>query len=205
MNATENTDPFRLQRFLEAQAHCYERVLDELRDGRKTSHWMWFVFPQMRGLGGSAAAQKYAIGSLDEARAYLAHEVLGPRLIECTAIVNAFKGKTLLQIFGTPDDLKFRSSMTLFGRATATEAATSETSGNPDEAILADSTANARSPESALTRLFQAALEIHCEGMEDPLTLELLGAATDADRNSEDEAEDECHRSKAPAGDDRGR
>ncbi len=97
----------------------YERVLDELRAGRKTSHWMWFVFPQIAGLGYSSMAQRYAISGRDEAEAYAEHPVLGDRLRECTALVNAVEGRTVHQIFGSPDDLKFRSSMTLFSLCAA--------------------------------------------------------------------------------------
>jgi uncharacterized protein (DUF1810 family) len=86
-----------------------------LRDGRKQSHWMWFIFPQLSGLGHSAMAQRFAIASAEEAAAYLAHPTLGPRLRECTALVNAIKGRTINEILGSPDDLKFCSSMTLFG------------------------------------------------------------------------------------------
>jgi uncharacterized protein (DUF1810 family) len=109
------TDPFDLERFLDAQSSVYSRVLDELRHGRKQSHWMWFIFPQLAGLGHSAMAQRFAISSRNEAVAYLGHGVLGPRLKECTALVNAVEGRTILQILGSPDDLKFHSSMTLFG------------------------------------------------------------------------------------------
>jgi uncharacterized protein (DUF1810 family) len=108
------SDPFDLDRFVRAQAPIYPQVRDELRRGRKTSHWMWFVFPQIQGLGRSQMAQQFAIGSLEEARAYLAHPLLGPRLIECTGLVCAVCGKTIHEIFGSPDDLKFHSSMTLF-------------------------------------------------------------------------------------------
>jgi len=110
-------DPHDLQRFVAAQKPVYDAVREELRQGRKRSHWMWFIFPQIRGLGSSAMAQRYAIASLDEATAYLAHDVLGPRLRECTQLVNAVAGRTALEILGSPDDLKFRSSMTLFLRA----------------------------------------------------------------------------------------
>lgn len=110
-----------LERFVVAQAPVYARVCDELRAGRKQSHWMWFAFPQIAGLGHSAMAQTYAIASLAEANAYLAHPVLGPRLRECTGLVLAVAGKTARQIFGQPDDLKFRSSMTLFARAAPDE------------------------------------------------------------------------------------
>jgi uncharacterized protein (DUF1810 family) len=109
-------DPFDLERFVEAQAPVYERVRSELREGRKLSHWMWFVFPQIEGLGSSAMARRFSIGSREEAQAYLAHPVLGPRLRECTRLVNLVEGSTIAQIFGSPDDMKFRSSMTLFAR-----------------------------------------------------------------------------------------
>ena len=110
-------DAFHLERFVEAQNRVYSRVLEELRAGEKTSHWMWFIFPQIRGLGHSAMAQRFAIGSLEEARAYLADPVLGERLRECTKLVNAAEGKSASEIFGFPDDVKFHSSMTLFSRA----------------------------------------------------------------------------------------
>jgi uncharacterized protein (DUF1810 family) len=111
------TDPFDLNRFVDAQAPVYRRVIDELRQGRKQSHWMWFIFPQLAGLGHSAMAQRFAIRSRDEALAYLGHAVLGPRLRECTALVNAVEGRTIREILGSPDDLKFCSSMTLFAEA----------------------------------------------------------------------------------------
>lgn len=112
------TDPHDLQRFVDAQAAVYPRVLAELRAGRKQSHWIWFIFPQVEGLGHSAMAQRYAVASRAEATAYLRHGVLGPRLRECTALVNAVQGKSITDILGRPDDLKFRSSMTLFAHAT---------------------------------------------------------------------------------------
>jgi uncharacterized protein (DUF1810 family) len=111
-------DPFDLQRFVDAQDRVYAQVLDELRAGRKRSHWIWFVFPQISGLGSSAMAARYAISSVDEARAYLRHDVLGPRLRECTRLVNAVQDRSIGEIFGSPDDMKVRSSMTLFARAT---------------------------------------------------------------------------------------
>jgi uncharacterized protein (DUF1810 family) len=110
-----------LQRFVEAQADAYETALAELRRGRKTTHWMWFVFPQIAGLGRSSIARFYAIGSLDEARAYVAHPVLGPRLIACVRTVNALEGRTAHAIFGSPDDLKLHASLTLFARAAPEE------------------------------------------------------------------------------------
>src|SRR4030095_1749281 len=112
------TEPFDLNRFVEAQRGVYTRVLSELRTGEKRSHWMWFVFPQIQGLGHSVMAQRYAIGSLPEAKAYLAHSLLGPRLQECTELVCAVTGRTAYEVFGSPDDLKFRSCMTLFGKVT---------------------------------------------------------------------------------------
>ena len=112
------SDHFDLQRFVDAQERVYPTVLDELRAGRKRSHWIWFVFPQIAGLGSSASAARYAISSLDEARAYLRHDVLGPRLHECTRLVNAVPDRSIGEIFGSPDDMKVRSSMTLFAHAT---------------------------------------------------------------------------------------
>jgi uncharacterized protein (DUF1810 family) len=110
-------DSFDLQRFVDAQAPVYDTVVGELRDGRKRSHWMWFVFPQLRGLGSSPTAVRFGVSSMDEARAYLAHELLGPRLHECARLVARVDGRTAGQIFGWPDDMKLRSSMTLFARA----------------------------------------------------------------------------------------
>jgi uncharacterized protein (DUF1810 family) len=110
-------DPFDLQRFVDAQAEVYDRVLGELRRGRKQSHWMWFIFPQLRGLGSSEMAERYAISSLEEAHAYLEHPVLGQRLRDSTAIVVRLEGRTAEEIFGYPDYLKFHSSMTLFAQA----------------------------------------------------------------------------------------
>lgn len=108
------SDRYGLQRFVDAQDPVYPQVLAELRAARKASHWMWFVFPQLAGLGGSAMARRYAISSLDEARAYLAHPVLGPRLRECSELVLRAAQPDVHRIFGSPDDLKFRSCMTLF-------------------------------------------------------------------------------------------
>ena len=108
-----------LERFVEAQEPVIEQVLGELRTGRKTSHWMWFVFPQIRGLGHSPTAQHFAIATRAEAEAYLRHPILGPRLRECTRLVNAIEGRSIEEIFGYPDYLKFRSSMTLFANVTA--------------------------------------------------------------------------------------
>jgi uncharacterized protein (DUF1810 family) len=138
------SDPFDLQRFVDAQERVYDGVLGELRAGRKRSHWIWFIFPQVAGLGSSPTAARYAISSLDEARAYLGHEVLGPRLHECAQLVNAVHGRSIGEIFGWPDDLKVRSSMTLFAHAT-------------DD-----------------NRDFVQLLERYYDGGEDPLTLEKL-------------------------------
>jgi uncharacterized protein (DUF1810 family) len=115
---SNGADPFDLRRFADAQDRVYGTVLTELRAGAKRSHWIWFVFPQLRGLGHSPTAQHYGIASLDEARAYLAHDVLGPRLRECTRLVAAIDGRSVDEIFGWPDNLKVRSSMTLFAHAT---------------------------------------------------------------------------------------
>src|SRR5579884_3906715 len=139
-------DPFDLRRFEDAQSGVYQTALAELRAGRKQTHWMWFVFPQLAGLGFSAMAQRYAIGSLDQARAYLAHPVLGQRLRACTQAVLAEEGRSAHEIFGGPDDLKFRSSMTLFAEAAPHEP------------------------------LFWRALERFFGGEPDPRTLDLLRA-----------------------------
>jgi uncharacterized protein (DUF1810 family) len=110
-------DPFDLNRFVTAQAPVFDTVLEELQAGRKRTHWMWFIFPQLRGLGQSATARFYGIGSLDEARAYYAHPLLGPRLARSTHTVLESSARSLHDIFGSPDDVKFRSSMTLFEAA----------------------------------------------------------------------------------------
>jgi uncharacterized protein (DUF1810 family) len=134
-----------LERFVDAQAHALDGALDELRRGRKVGHWIWFIFPQIAGLGSSATAARYAISSLDEARAYLRHDVLGPRLRECTRLVNSVQNRSLGEIFGSPDNMKVRSSMTLFARA-------------------ADENGD-----------FVELLARYCDGQEDPLTLQWLG------------------------------
>lgn len=143
MNAA---DPYDLKRFAAAQEPVFAAALAELRSGRKRTHWMWFVFPQLRGLGRSATATFYGIGSLDEARAYLAHKLLGPRLERCTNAVLAVEGRSPHEIFGSPDDMKFHSSMTLFAIAC----------GEP------------ASP-------YRAALDRWWHGAADPQTLRLLG------------------------------
>jgi uncharacterized protein (DUF1810 family) len=116
--STAAKDPHGLQRFLDAQRGVYAQVEAELRAGRKESHWMWYIFPQIEGLGQSAMAQKYAISSVAEATDYLNHPELGRRLRECTRLVTAIKGRSIEDIFGYPDYLKFQSSMTLFAHAT---------------------------------------------------------------------------------------
>jgi uncharacterized protein (DUF1810 family) len=125
-NHGETTDPFDLQRFAEAQSRVWEQVRSELRAGSKRGHWMWFVFPQMRGLGISESSRFYGIGSRQEAAAYLKHTVLGPRLVECVRLVLGVKSRTAKQIFGDVDAMKFRSSMTLFAEVSLRETAFSE-------------------------------------------------------------------------------
>ena len=137
-------DLYNLQRFVDAQHPIYGQVRDELAGGRKHSHWMWFIFPQIKGLGTSSTAQKYAISGIDEAKAYLEHQLLGFRLRECSLLVNAVNGRSIEEIFGHPDHLKFPSSMSLFAKA------------SPDDPVFS----------SALARYFHGKL--------DAKTLELL-------------------------------
>jgi uncharacterized protein (DUF1810 family) len=111
-------DPYNLQRFVDAQARVIDQVRLELHAGQKQSHWIWFIFPQLRGLGSSPMADRYGIGSREEAEAYLAHPVLDSRLRDCTELVNAVQNRSIQEILGYPDDLKFRSSMTLFSGVT---------------------------------------------------------------------------------------
>jgi uncharacterized protein (DUF1810 family) len=141
------SDPYNLRRFLEAQQPVYETVRRELKQGRKRSHWMWFVFPQIEGLGQSDMARKYAITSREEGKAYLNHPVLGQRLRECAALVALLNGRSIEDIFGYPDNLKFRSSMTLFAESA------------PDD------------------RIFRECLEKYFGGKPDVKTLALLSAA----------------------------
>lgn len=143
---SSHTDSFNLHRFVMAQEPIYDQVRAELTQGEKRSHWMWFIFPQIRGLGASSMAQKFAIESADEALAYLAHPVLGPRLLECTRLVNGVQRRSLHEIFGSPDDMKFRSSMTLFAHV------------------------------SPRTSEFTAALQKYCRGESDARTVEILNA-----------------------------
>jgi uncharacterized protein (DUF1810 family) len=114
-------EPFNLDRFVKAQQDTYTRALEEIRQGKKRTHWMWFIFPQYKGLGFSETAQYYAINSLDEARAYLSHSVLAPRLVEITNALMTVKNKSVADIFGYPDDLKLHSSLTLFDAASEGE------------------------------------------------------------------------------------
>jgi len=111
------SDLFELNRFVDAQKDVYEHALSELRSGRKRSHWMWFIFPQLKGLGSSAMAQRFAISRLAEAKAYLAHAVLGPGLVECVEALNTLEGRSASEVFGFPDDMKLRSCATLFAEA----------------------------------------------------------------------------------------
>lgn len=132
---------FNLDRFVEAQAPVYRRVVTELKAGRKSTHWMWFIFPQIAGLGHSAMAQQFAIASADEAAAYLAHPVLGPRLRECSELVLAIDDQPVEAIFDAPDDRKFHSSMTLFSEVAPDEAVFQDCinkyfDGVPDQATL---------------------------------------------------------------------
>jgi uncharacterized protein (DUF1810 family) len=133
-------DLYHLERFLVAQSGTYAQAHGELTQGRKRSHWMWFIFPQITGLGSSPMAQRFAISGLPEAEAYLAHAVLGPRLRDCTALVNQAHGTELETIFGYPDNLKFHSSVTVFDRAAPkgifAEALQLWFNGKPDQATL---------------------------------------------------------------------
>jgi uncharacterized protein (DUF1810 family) len=134
-------DPYKLQRFVDAQSPVYQQVCSELREGRKRSHWMWFIFPQIQGLGRSELANRFAISCLQEADAYLKHPILGPRLRECTRLVTLIQGRSIDRILGYPDDLKFRSSMTLFAQATPDNQVFNEAlwkyfGGEPDPSTL---------------------------------------------------------------------
>ena len=134
-------DPFHLDRFLSAQAPVIEDVLAELRAGRKQTHWMWFIFPQLKGLGRSWMAEKFGISSREEAQAYLDHPVLGSRLLECVRLVNLIEGRSAEDILGSVDTLKFRSSMTLFAAISGkdsifTTALTKYFNGQPDPLTL---------------------------------------------------------------------
>jgi uncharacterized protein (DUF1810 family) len=141
---SQEPDPHALHRFVEAQSDMYDRALAEIRGGRKTSHWMWFVFPQFDGLGFSATSRFYAIKSVDEARAYLAHPVLGPRLLESASAVLEHSGVSAHQMFGSPDDMKLRSCATLFASVTGRQS------------------------------VFQQILDRYFDGQRDPRTLRLI-------------------------------
>lgn len=141
---SRSMDPYNLNRFVLAQGRIYPRALAELQAGAKMGHWMWFIFPQIFGLGRSPTSIEFAISSREEAQAYLLHPILGPRLKECTRAVLHVEGRSALEIFGSPDDMKFRSSMTLFAQVSS------------DDSV------------------FQAALEKYFDGAADPLTLDRL-------------------------------
>ncbi len=143
---SESGDPYDLDRFVEAQEATYDTGLSEIRSGRKRSHWMWYVFPQLDGLGSSPMSRRYAVRSLAEAQAYLGHPVLGPRLVECAEAVLGVELRSALAIFGSPDDLKLRSCATLFAEA---------------------------SPSGSV---FERILQKYYRGERDPRTLSLLGA-----------------------------
>jgi len=136
-----NEDPFDLGRFVKAQEGVYQEALDELRRGRKESHWMWFIFPQFEGLGSSSTARFYAIKSIEEAKAYLNHSLLGERLLRCSGALLDLEGRTAAEIFGYPDDLKLRSCMTLFANISERDSAFSRVvgryyGGHPDPRTL---------------------------------------------------------------------
>ena len=142
MQASVQSDPFHLERFVHAQEGVIDRVLAELRAGRKRTHWMWFIFPQIAGLGSSEMSQFFAISGREEARAYLQHPILGPRLRQCTELVNQASTRTISEIFGYPDDLKFGSSITLFATVAPDEAVFRTAldkyfGGKPDPATIA--------------------------------------------------------------------
>ena len=134
-------DPYDLRRFVDAQANVYERALSEITSGRKQSHWMWFIFPQMEGLGISSISKRYAIRSVAEARAYLAHPLLGPRLLACAGASLAVHTSSALELFGSPDDMKLRSCATLFASVSAEGSVFSQLinkyfDGKPDDRTL---------------------------------------------------------------------
>ena len=135
-------DPHNLDRFVHAQEYSYDQALAEIRSGRKRSHWMWFIFPQFKGLGASPTASHYALGSVEDAEAYLQHPLLGPRLLECAEAVLALEGKSASEVFGYPDDLKLRSCATLFAQVSPPGSVFEQLlgkyfDGRPDEKTLA--------------------------------------------------------------------
>ena len=148
---TNTNDPYDLRRFVQAQEDDYEQALSEIRSGRKLSHWMWYVFPQFEGLGFSSMSQRYAIKSIGEATAYLAHPILGPRLVACAEAALRIEGRTAREIFGSPDDMKLKSCATLFACV---------------------------SPAGSV---FHQLLNKYFQGNRDDKTLELLGGAPEAD------------------------
>ena len=134
-------DPYDLRRFVDAQEHVYERALSEIKSGRKRSHWMWFIFPQVEGLGTSSTSRQYAIRSVAEAEAYLAHPLLGPRLLESAEAALAIQTSSALELFGSPDDMKLRSCATLFASVSSQESVFRQLinkyfDGKPDERTL---------------------------------------------------------------------
>jgi uncharacterized protein (DUF1810 family) len=134
-------DPYDLQRFVDAQEHVYERALSEIKSGRKRSHWMWFIFPQFDGLGASSMSKRYAIRSVAEAKAYLAHPLLGPRLLESAEAALAVQTSSALELFGSPDDMKLRSCATLFASVSSEDSVFSQLinkyfDGKPDDRTL---------------------------------------------------------------------
>lgn len=149
-DTSRHTDPFDLQRFMDAQQGSYTGALAELRGGRKRTHWMWYIFPQIDGLGYSSISKRYAIKSSAEARHYLDHPILGTRLVECVEAVLAVRGRSAAEIFGSPDDLKLRSSMTLF--------------------------ASVAPPDSVFARV----LDRYFQGQPDSRTLDILGSSATA-------------------------
>ena len=137
----QSKDPFDLARFIEAQEEDYRQALSEIRSGRKRSHWMWYIFPQFQGLGFSPTSQQYSIKSLDEARAYLQHPELGPRLVRCFVALLEVEGKSAHDIFGSPDDMKLRSCATLFAKVSTSGSVFEQVlaryfDGNPDAATI---------------------------------------------------------------------
>ena len=147
ITSVDENDPFDLARFVSAQADDFNTALAEIRDGRKRSHWMWYIFPQFAGLGLSEMSRRYAIRSVEEARAYLAHPLLGPRLVRCTVAAMEVEGRSATEIFGSPDDTKLRSSSTLFAKV------------------------------STSSSVFEQLLDRYFDGHGDPQTLRLMEAA----------------------------
>jgi uncharacterized protein (DUF1810 family) len=156
-NGNNMSDPYNLERFVYAQRPVFDQVCSELKQGRKRTHWMWYIFPQIKGLGHSDIAKEFAISSREEAEAYLEHRILGPRLLECTRLVTEVEGRSIGQIFGYPDDLKFRSSVTLFALVTTDN------------------------------QVFRDALQKYFAGEHDSSTVELLTGMDNLPQDSQDE------------------